>query len=182
MTRDEFCYGVTTWWELIDFCNDNRLYHIIENVVSSEVRDEWIDEMLVDMARNNSWYELYQTLSDYADENGYDYYIYDECYGTYRHADDDDLEDYKNEVIEAMDDNDDWDEEEEEIIEEESETNWCMYEDSNEDDDEEFDLSEDDECSMDMMMSSGIGCIQNLRDEEEERARQEDNAFEEFIW
>ena len=71
MTRAEFVDSVTTWWELRDFCDDIRC-DIMDGFMDSDSREEYIDESLVDMARNNTWREMLDALKNYDDESGYD--------------------------------------------------------------------------------------------------------------
>ena len=111
MTRQQFINEVTTWYELIDWCS-NHGCSICEDIYSDEARDEYIDDDLVDMARNNNWYELRDILSNLA--TGYDYWRKDE-YGDW-YGVDDELADYFNEVLEWADENGEFDEEEEEPV------------------------------------------------------------------
>lgn len=113
MTRAEFVDSVTTWWELRDFCDDIQC-DIMDGFMDSDSRDEYIDESLVDMARTNTWREMLDALRDYDNESGYEYYVYDEYYGSYRGVSDDEFEDFKQRVLEYADQNDEWEPEEEE--------------------------------------------------------------------
>ena len=119
MTRQEFIDNVETWDELKDFCYDVNCDYCDE-VYSADSRDDCINEDLADMARNaDSWQELLGQLQDI--ETGWDYYIHGD-YGVWSGTEDGDdiFGDYKDDVLEWMDNNDYWDEDdEEEEVEEE---------------------------------------------------------------
>lgn len=111
MTRQEFLDEITTWYDLIEWCN-NHMCSYCDDIYSDEARDEYIDEALVDMARNNNWYELRDILSNLA--TGHDYWCRDE-YGDW-HGVDDEFDEYFNDVLEWADENGEFDEEEEEPL------------------------------------------------------------------
>ena len=116
MTRQEFIDDVTTWGELLNFCA-NEDCDLCEDIVDPGYVDEYVNDSLVDWACNNDWRSLLGILNNVDDNSGYDYYRYDDY--EYVPVDDDrDLfEEYKDSVLEWMDDNDYWpdgDEDEEE--------------------------------------------------------------------
>lgn len=111
MTRQQFLDEITTWYDLIEWCNNHGCSYC-NDIYSDEARDEDIDDNLVDMARNNNWYELRDILGNLA--TGYDYWRKDE-YGDW-YGVDDEFNDYRNDVLEWADENDEFDEEEEEPI------------------------------------------------------------------
>lgn len=105
MTKREFENDITTISELVDFCSDEG-YDL--EVYDEYGRDEWIDEGLMDKARDMSWQALLSELQDIP--TGYDYYRYDD--GEWSGVDDYDFQDLKDEVEEWMDEWGRWDEEE----------------------------------------------------------------------
>lgn len=111
MTREEFINDINDWQALLDFCYDNDC-HICDNVYSQEVKDDYVNQRLVDEARSvGSWYELYQWLDDIPD--GSDYYVIDD-YGDIQELDDyDDFDRYKEDVLNDIDEEELWDVEEE---------------------------------------------------------------------
>ena len=118
MTRQQFIDEVNEWQELINFCNDEGC-SCCNDVYSEEDRDDYINERLVDMARNaDSWSELLDTLSDIT--TGYDYYRRDD-YGEWCGLDDYEFDDYKDDVLEWADDQDIWEDDEEEPLPEDDE-------------------------------------------------------------
>lgn len=111
MTRQQFIEGINDWWELIDFCNDEGC-NFCDDVYSEESRDDYINEHLVDMARDaGSWPELLDTLNDIT--TGYDYYRLND-YGEWFILDDYEFNQYKDDVLEWCDDNSIWEDDEEE--------------------------------------------------------------------
>lgn len=106
MTRQEFIDNVTTWSELLDFCYGENI-DFCEDVYTEDAKDEYFDDILVDMARNaGNWQELYELLEEIP--TGYDYYIRDD-YGDFEGADDDDFDSHYEDVLEYMDCNEYWD-------------------------------------------------------------------------
>lgn len=146
MTRTEFIDEINDFYELINFCDDVRCY-LLEDVISADSRDEIIDESLVDLARNNTWQDLFSILDGYRDNSGYDYYEYDEYYGEWRPAD---FDYWKEQVAEWGDDNDAWGEDEEEPRFEPVDT---------------FEVEEE-ECTVMDMLSESRDCVQRFTEEE----------------
>lgn len=71
MTRQEFIDNTTTFWELIDFCNDYNCY-VCEDVVDDEYRDELIDEEVSSIVEDEHWYTIRDLLDNIP--TGYSYY------------------------------------------------------------------------------------------------------------
>lgn len=111
MTRQDFINDIECWYELIDFCNDEGCYEC-EDIYDSEQRDDFLNEEIEDIARNETWREMLETLQGFADGSGYDYYIKDN-YGDFVGLDDDDFDAYKSEVLDWGDRYDIWDDDEE---------------------------------------------------------------------
>lgn len=116
MTREEFIDDITTMWELLDFCEEHGCY-VCEDVYSDEAYNDFINEDIVEWARNETWENLLSILQDLP--TGYDYYRRDE-YGDWYGVDSYDFDSYKNDVLSWGDDNCEWDEPEEEEGEEET--------------------------------------------------------------
>lgn len=111
MTRQDFINDIEFWCELIDFCNDNGCYEC-EDIYDSEQRDDFLNEEVENIARNETWREMLETLQGFADGSGYDYYIKDN-YGDFVGLDDNDFDAYKSEVLDWGDRYDIWDDDEE---------------------------------------------------------------------
>lgn len=111
MTRQEFLDEITDWYDLIEWCNNHGCSYC-DDIYSDEARDEDINDNLVNMARENDWYDLRDILRGLP--TGYDYWRKDE-YGDW-HGVDDKLDEYFNNVLEWADENGEFDEEEEEPV------------------------------------------------------------------
>lgn len=148
MTRLEFEEEVTTWYDLEDFCREIDC-DIANHVMSQDDRDEWINDELVDLARNSTWREMYDTLAEYDRQDGYDYYLYDSYYGEMRGVDDADFDDYKERVMDYAERNGEFDPEEEEEEPEEPEEETVFTEENT------LPAPEED-CSLDDMFSDAM--------------------------
>lgn len=176
MTRQEFIDNVTCWSDLITFCDDEGCDYC-GNVYDEDLKDEYFDEHIVDMARNaDGWSDLYRELDDIP--TGYDYYIYndDGWFG----ADYEDFDDYKNDVLEWADDHDVWDEEDDEdYVEDYVDEEIFDGDDTDEDleDDEQF----EDGCSLGELFTSCTSTLQTIKVNAEQERRQEELEFEQLI-
>lgn len=169
MTRQEFLDDVYDFRELMDFCYDNDC-GICDDIYDDESKDEYINEHLSDMADNaDDWQSLYRTLDDIP--TGYDYYRLDD-YVDFNGLDDDDFDDYKNDVLEWMDDNEYWDEDEDD----EEEYFPPEEEYSEEEDDEES--CEEDMQPVDELFSL---CSEQLRVIDAKEKAEEQRCNEEFL-
>lgn len=163
MTRAEFFENVTSWWDLKDFCSDEQC-DICDDIYDEEARDDYINECLIDWARNDSWTELLSRLEDIP--TGYDYYRYDD-YGEWEGLVDGDFDEIRDEVAEWMDDNGYWDDEEEADDEDEEPI----------DDEEEEPPVEDEDCSLGELFAASATRVQSIAEEELVKAREEELAF-----
>lgn len=130
MTRQEFLDDVNSFYELIDFCQNERL-DICDDIYDADTANEIIMERLGDY---RNWQDAYRFLDDIPVDCEY---YHEDGYGDFEDADDM-FEDYKDDVLSAMDDGDYWDEEEEDYDDEVWEP-----EDSDCDDDEEIEIADD---------------------------------------
>lgn len=172
MTRAEFYENVTTWWDLKNFCSDEQC-DICDDIYDEEGRDDYINDCLMDWARNDSWTELLSRLEDIP--TGYDYYRYDD-YGDWVGLDDGDFDEIRDEVAEWMDDNGYWDDDEEEADDEDEEP----IDDEDEepiDDEEEEPPVEDEDCSLGELFAASATRVQSIAEEELAKAREEELAF-----
>lgn len=168
MTREEFYENVTTWWDLKNFCSDEQC-DICDDICDEESRDDYINECLIDWARNDSWTELLSRLEDIP--TGYDYYRYDD-YGDWVGLDDGDFDEIRDEVAEWMDDNGYWDDDEEEADDEED-TPFIDPEDAEPIDDED--------CSLGELFEGSVARIRAISEEELEAARETERALQDFL-
>ena len=186
MTRDEFIEDVTTWSELLSFCSDEG--YETDDIYTSEDRDDYIDEDLVEMARNDSWRDVLSTLRDLEDDDGFEYYRRDDWNGWVGLSDgDDEFDSYKENVLEWMDDNGYWpgdeeDDDEEDEYDDEEEAPPVDDEDDefSDEDDDDFDVEEED-CSFGEMFAASAHCIRTIAQEEIDEAKEQDKAFLSFV-
>lgn len=109
MTRDEFIRGVSTWGELIDFCHEYNC-DVCEEIYDEDAMDDEINYAVSEYAGNYSWYELRDKLSEIP--TGYNCYRRNDRFD-WDALGNDDFEEYKDSVIEWMDDGGHWDEDDE---------------------------------------------------------------------
>jgi len=106
MTREYFINEIDEWWKLKDFCNEYGCW-VCDDIVDSDYRDEWIEDHLIEWARENTWTDLRDVLNSLYDDSSDSYYRiseYDEWYGV-----DDDFDYYKEDALGWADENEIWD-------------------------------------------------------------------------
>lgn len=166
MTRQQFIDEVNDWWELIDFCNDEGCSYC-EDVYSEESRDDYINEELVDMARNaDSWASLRDNLNDI--DTDYDYYRCTD-YGDWEGLGDYEFRDYKEDVLEWADEQDIWEDDEEEPLPEDVE------------DDNGTDFVADEPISIGELMGVCSSQLQQIGTDKKAETAADDEAFEVFV-
>lgn len=106
MTRQEFIDSVNSFYDLIDFCNDERCY-LCEDVIDDDQLDECVEEDIAEYGRG--WRGLRDWLADIP--TGYEYYRRDGAFD-YVWLDDQDFENYKQDVLEWADEANVFEEEE----------------------------------------------------------------------
>lgn len=168
MTRQEFIDDVTSWSELIEFCGDNGCY-CCEDVYDEYDRDSYINENLVDMARNaDNWESLKETLEDIT--TGYDYYRRDDG-GEWYGLDDSDFDDYKDDVLEWADDHDVFEDEEEE----DPDDYFC------EDDEDDDFVAPEEPMSIGELLGACSSQLTNINNASREAEAEEAAKFELFV-
>ena len=177
MKRSYFVDNVTTWWELQDFCSDERC-DICDEIIDSCGYDDYINEKLVDLAGDYSWTELRDILNEYYDNSGYEYYAYSDYNGEYVGVDDLDFERYKSEVLDWADESEVWEPEDDEEPESEYEAPEKV---KPEVDPEDLEPVPEEDCSFADMFSAGLGCVMSINDEALRRAQELEQDFLEFI-
>lgn len=166
MTRQEFLDDVCDFSELREFCYDNDC-GICDDIYDDESKDDYINEHLSDMA--DDWRSLYRILDDIP--TGYDYYRLDD-YGDFNGLDDDDFEDYKDEVLEWMDNNEYWDEDEDD------EEEYFPPEDEYSEGEDDDESCEEDMQPVDELFSL---CSEQLRVIDAKEKAEEQRSNEEFL-
>ena len=169
MTRAEFFENVTTWWDLKNFCSDEQC-DICDDIYDEEDRDYYINDCLMDWARNDSWTELLARLENIP--TGYEYYRYDD-YNEWEGLDDVDFDELRDEVAEWMDENGHWEDDEEEPFDDEEDAPYIDPEDTAPLDDED--------CSLGELFNGSFARIQAISEEELEAARETERALQDFL-
>lgn len=176
MTRAEFYENVTTWWDLKNFCSDEDC-DICNDIYDEEGRDDYINDCLMDWARDDSWSELLARLEDIP--TGYDYYRYND-YCEWEGLDDGDFDELRDEVAEWMDENGYWDDEEEEQEDDEEEP-FDDEEDAPYIDPEDAEPIDDEDCSLGELFEGSVARIHAISEEELEAARETERALQDFL-
>lgn len=113
MTRREFVEDVTTFWELIEFCQNEGIA-VCDDIMDADYADDVLNEKLREF---DDWKDAVEYLRDIP--QGCEYYCVD-GYGNYEDADGM-FDDYKEDVLDVMDDLDRWDEDDEDDEEDDEE-------------------------------------------------------------
>ena len=179
MTRQEFIDDVTTWSELLDFCGEEDLDYC-EDIISSETRDNRIDEYVSDHIHEYGWGDIMSYLESRDEEGSYDYYIeydYDlEFTGVF--DGDREFVSRKADVISYMDDECLWDadedEEEEAPYDDEEE---APPEEPDDEEDEDDYVIEAEECSLSAVFAASTACIRAINEQAVKEAKENDEMF-----
>lgn len=115
MNRQEWIDEIADICDLVRFCWDNGYDSEVENVFGPDSRDEWIDNEIRDW--DCTWMDLRDYLSGLEDSNQYDYWLRDDYDGTWTGIGDYEFNELKEQVLDALD-NDNWFDSEEEEEEE----------------------------------------------------------------
>lgn len=135
MTRNEFLDNINSWWELIEFCNDEDC-DVCEEIVDEDQKNDGVNADLCDEARRTDWKDIRNWLNDIP--VGYEYYRCDGMFDYVPMNNGSDFQEYKDAVLEWMDDGGYWDDEEEEYPED------VIDDEPFEEDDEEDEEDEED--------------------------------------
>ena len=171
MTRNEFLESVVYWSELIDFCNDVGCSYC-EDIFDEDGMNDYINERLIDWAREDSWQDLHARLDDIP--SGYDYYLLDD-YGEWQGLGDSDFDSYKDDVLEWMDSNGYWDEDDDEDeLDDEDE---APFEDEPVDDE----FVEDEDFSATELMGMCCAAYATIKEESIRRTQKENEQFDSYV-
>lgn len=108
MTRQEFIENVNDWYDLKDFCADNGC-DILDDVYDEDGMDSEIEYYIGEYRGDYTWREFRDMLSDIP--TGYEFYREDDAFD-WVGLDDSDFRDYKENVLDWMDDGEYWEEDE----------------------------------------------------------------------
>ena len=170
MTRQDFIENVNHWWELLEFCY-NEDCDVCEDIISDEDRDYEINESVREYHTEYSWFDLRDMLRGI--ETGYEYYRRDGSFDYCGMDDGSDFDEYKDAVIEWMDDGGYWEDEEDE----DDYTEETIFDDDNapveyEELDEES--APDEDFSVGELM--GMCCVAFVTIQQDNERREQENA------
>lgn len=161
MRRQDFINNVTSWRELIEFCDENGLSSC-DDIYSDERKDNYINENLYDICRDsNDWQDVRYILRNIPE--GYNYYILDEYdWMDFCGVPDsgDIFNERKDEVLAIGDDHGFWD-------------------DNNDDDDDEFEADID--VALDDFFASSAEDLNKITSEAEANEAEANASFDKFI-
>ena len=114
MTRQEFIEEINNdIWNLHEFCCDNGYDYYFDDLYSSESRDDYINDEMVDKCRDLNWEEMYSWLNDFTPSGEYEWWRID-GWGDWAGVDDDYVEMLINNLANDLESDGYFDEEEEE--------------------------------------------------------------------
>ena len=181
MKRSEFPENMHSMWDLHEFCVENSC-GFLEYMYDSDGFSDYIDESLMDYARNDYWRDLMTRLNGYDDMlDRYEYFV-DDDYDGWVGIDDSDFDHYYRDILEWVDEHDVWDPEDDE----EDDGNPPFERPSEPEEEEELfddwdDFSDPDDCSFDDLCVSGSECVSAVRNRAEREAAEADNMINE-LW
>ena len=108
MTRREFIENVNDWYDLKDFCADNDC-DILDDVYDEDGMDSEIEYYIGEYRGDYTWRELRDMLGNIP--TGYEFYREEGAFD-WVGLDDSDFRDYKENVLDWMDDGEYWEEDE----------------------------------------------------------------------
>ena len=114
MTREEFIRDICDFGDLRDFCYDYDYDSFTSDILTDDELDEWLNDWVSGNADGYDWYRLRDILSNIP--TGCDYYNVSDGIGDIEGYSSDgyEFDDFKEELLERLDNDDFWDEEEEE--------------------------------------------------------------------
>lgn len=175
MTRQEFIEGVTTWGELLDFCYDNDS-NICEDIVSSDTMDDEIENDLREEVGNRSWRDIRVLLCDI--DTDYDFFRKDGILDYYPLDNHGDFDEYKDTVLDWMDDNGYWDDDEDD---EEEYFDGVPYEEPPASEEEDEPAAEDEDFSIGELMGMCSVQFLDIQRTASRQKAQNDAEFQQYL-
>lgn len=172
MTRQDFIERVNNWSGLLDFCRDEDC-DICEDIYSEDDMDEYINDNLRYLAGDCSWWDLRDILNDIPTDAEY---YYKESDTEWKDLYDEDFEDYKERVLQWMDEGEYWDDDDEEYFEEENPPL-----DDEEENFENLIPIEDEDISALELLTACNKELHSIKDIIEEENESENEEFSDFI-
>lgn len=174
MTRAEFIENVTTWDELLDFCNRNDI-SVCEDVMSDSEKDEWIEDNLYDYVSHNSWQIVRDMLNEISD--GYDYYLHNGGLEFTVLDDYADFDAYKEDVLNDGDIYEIWDEDQDD----EELYDYTDEEEQELEEDDGIDPAASEPFTIGELYTVCSGVLHSINQKSEESEKEVNFAFDEFV-
>lgn len=169
MTRQQFIDEITSWSDLIDWCVNNGCSYC-DDIYTDNDRDEIINNELVDMAENENWRELKETLISLDETSAY--YWKRDGWGEWYDVDND-FDDYFSDVLDWADDNNMFESDDEEPIPEETMSGEALVEQSDE-------FVADTGISLDDFFASSVESLDVIASETATIAAEANSEFDKF--
>lgn len=139
MTRGYFVDCVTEWGELLELCRDYDC-NVCEDIIDDDTLDEYLESDITDAVRSGmSWRDIRDYLDDV--DTDYSYYRVDGSFD-YEGMTGSDFDEYKDAVLEWMDNGGYWEEEDDEVEDDEEDDDYFSERDFSPSEDEEPSESE----------------------------------------
>lgn len=171
MTRAEFIENINTWEELLQFADNNELYDEVSNIYTSDTLNDYVNRELYDFVREYDWIQVLNTLDNIPRYPGY---FREDSWLEFEEVDDEDFDQIKEDILNAMDGY--WDEEDEDEDDEES----GFDEDSFPKDEEETPVEEE-PFSLGELFSLCNSGLQAIRAEVNAEISEMNEAFNQFV-
>ena len=175
MTRQEFIDDVTTWSELLDFCYDNES-DICEDIVSFDTMDEEVESDLREEVGNRSWRDIRDLLCDI--DTDYDFFRRNGILDYYPLDNHGDFDEYKDAVLDWMDDNGYWDDDEDD---EEEYFDVVPYEELTTSEEEDEPAAESEDFSIGELMGMCSVQFLDIRRTALQQKAQNDAEFQQYL-
>lgn len=172
MTRNDFLNGITEWYELLEFCNDNGC-SICDDIISDDDRDDEIDSDIEDAIRNDRWYDIKGYLEEIP--TGYSYYRRNSMFD-YDGMDDSDFDEYKDDVLGWADrEGDIWDEDPEENTEEDED--YDVFAEQADDDEDTEPAPEEEDFTVGELIGMCCFAFTTIKKADAQRAQEEEQRI-----
>ena len=117
-TRREFMESVNDFDDLVSFCNEVGSYDTVEYLYTDSARDEYINDDLSNYWSSEGWEEVRDYLDSLEASGSYEWWYRDEWDGDWRGLCYSDIDEWKTQVADELEENGYFDSEDEEDNEE----------------------------------------------------------------
>lgn len=113
MTKQEFIEKIVDVESLFEFCSEYGYESYTDCLYSSDAYDEYLEDDFAEAIRNNSWREVRDMMNNIDDPYDESWWVRDDDYYEFSPADDEWLQDTRNELLEELEDDEFFEEEDE---------------------------------------------------------------------